>query len=105
MTILFCLPAYAQEFLGSWVCESDWGDGELITDTFTFYSDGTGAWAMYGVIQDTFFYEYDQNTITMRWDMEGSVTVYNYSLNEDLSMTLGIDFGDGYQEWVYYPAD
>lgn len=107
LLILFALPSYANNpsIIGSWWSSYNWY-GEIVVDYITFNPDGTGRWWMEdGKFDDSFTYESDQSTITMIWIESGEITVYDYTMNQDGTMILGIDFGygDGYEEWLYTP--
>ena len=51
-------------------------------------------------VVDSFVYEMDEETISMTWESNENKTIYNYVL-EGNTLILGIDFGDGYIEWLY----
>jgi hypothetical protein len=104
--LLLCLAAVAyadSDLVGTWMCEEEW-DGVPVVDYFVFAADGTGEWSTDdGKVVETFAYSVDSDTVSLEWQESGEVTVYDYALNADGRLTLGIDFGygEGYQEWVY----
>jgi hypothetical protein len=109
--LLFGLLAFSVHadsgIIGTWTTEVEW-DGEPVVEYFTFSPDGSGEWSSdEGKIRETFTYSLDEGTVTMTWNESGDVTTYDYKINKDGTLSLGIDYGygDGYQEWIYQPVE
>jgi hypothetical protein len=101
--IVVCVMTISADntIVGTWWTEEEW-DGELEKDFFTFNADGTGRWWLEdGKADDAFTYVLAQDVIAIKWVNSGKTLEYKYSLNKDGTLTLGIDFGNGYQEWIY----